>query len=181
MIQIAARIDKGAAGFGHLLAVDRHKTVNADFSRGAVLSTAQHGWPEQRVEVDDILADKMVQLGLGVFIPVVIKIHALTVAKIFKAGHIAYWCIQPDIEVLARGTGEFKTKVGCIAADIPFLQSAVQPLAKFVGDFRLHCATARPIFQELGKLGQLKEVVGRLFLDGGGPGDCRYWIDQVGG
>ena len=60
MIQIAAGIDKGAAGLAHLLAIDRHKTMDADFAWGAVVGTLQHGWPEQGMEVNNILADKMV-------------------------------------------------------------------------------------------------------------------------
>ena len=75
-----------------------------------------------------------------------IKIQALAVAEILKAGHIANGCIQPDIEVLARRIGNFKAEVGGIATDIPLLQAAVEPLAQLVGYFVLHRTTAGPLF-----------------------------------
>ena len=60
VVQVTAGIDKGAAGFGHFLAVNGNKTVHTDFCRRAELGAAEHGGPEQGVEVDNILADKVV-------------------------------------------------------------------------------------------------------------------------
>ena len=160
MIEIAARIDKGAARFRHLLAINRDKAVHANLGGGAEFGTAQHGGPKQRMEVNYIFADKMVELSSAISLPVVIEIHAFAIAEIFKAGHIADWRIQPDIKVLARRIGNLKAKVGSIATDIPLLQAAVEPLAEFVGHFFLHRATARPVLQKLSKLRQLKEIVG---------------------
>ena len=146
--------------------------MDAHFGRGAVVGAFKHGGPEQGMEVNNILTDKMVQLGGAVGGPVLIEVDVIAIAEIFKGGHIANWGIQPDIEVLARRIGYFKAKVGGVAADIPFLQAAIQPFAKFVGHFGLHGTTAGPFLQELSKFWQLKEIMGRLFLDGGGPRDC---------
>ena len=131
------------------------------------------------MKVNYIFANKMVELSSAISLPVVIEIHAFAIAEIFKAGHIADWRIQPHIKVLARRIGNLKAKVRSIATDIPLLQAAVEPLPKLVGHFFLHRATARPVLQKLGKLRQLKEIVGRGFFDGGGPRDRRHRIDQI--
>ena len=146
MIQIAAGIDKGAARLGHLLAIHRYKTMDTDFCGGAELGTLEHGGPEQGVEVDDIFTDKVIQLGFAVFIPVMIKIYAFSVAQVFKAGHVANRRIQPHIKILAWGIGYFEAKVGGVAADIPFLQAAFQPFTQLVSHFWLHGTAAGPVF-----------------------------------
>ena len=64
VLEIGARLDEGAARLGHLLAVHGQEAVREDRGRGAEARAAQHGRPEQGVEVDDVLADEVVQLGL---------------------------------------------------------------------------------------------------------------------
>src|SRR5690606_14554170 len=89
VVQVAAGVDKGAPGFGHLLAVDGQKAVDANLGGGAVTGAAEHGGPEQGVEIDDILADKVVQLGAGVGAPEAVEIQPLAVAEVLEAGHVA--------------------------------------------------------------------------------------------
>ena len=171
MLQIAASIDKGAPGLAHFFAINGHKAVYANLGGGAVIGTLEHGWPKQGVEVNNILADKMVQLGTAVGGPVLVEVYAVAVAEIFKCGHIANGGIQPDIKIFAWSIGDFKTKVGCITADIPFLQPAIQPFAQFIGYLSLHGAAAGPFLQKLSELRKLKKVVSRLFFNGCGPRD----------
>ena len=62
-LQIALRGDEGAARLGHLLAVDGQEAVREYRRRAAVAGAMQHRRPEQRVEVADVLADEVIQLG----------------------------------------------------------------------------------------------------------------------
>ena len=94
----------------------------------------QHGRPEQAVEVDDVLADKVIQLGIAVRCPVAVEVEAVLVAVMLEAGHVANRRIQPDIEVLARVAGNLEAEVGRLAGDIPGLQAGLQPLIQLVGD-----------------------------------------------
>src|SRR6185437_8873948 len=65
--QVPQRVDPGAAGFGHLLAVHGQVAVNVDVIRHFVgrAGELEHRRPEQRVEVDDVLADEMNLLSVG--------------------------------------------------------------------------------------------------------------------
>ena len=139
--------------------------MNTDFGRCAEFGAGEHGGPKQRMEIDNILADKMVELSWAVFFPEMIEIDIFSIAEIFKACHVAYWRVEPNIKVLARRVGNFKTKVGGVTADIPLLQATVEPFAQLVGHFVLHCAAAGPLFQKLGKFRQLEKVVGRGFFN----------------
>ena len=181
MVQIGTGIDKGAAGFGHLLAIDGEKTVHAYLIGRAKAGAAEHGGPEQGVEVDDVLADKMVQLAACAPGPETIKVDVFPTAEVFEAGHVADGGIQPDVEVLARGIGNFKTEIRGIPADIPLLQAGVQPLAQFIGDFLAHVTGAGPVFQKVRECGQGKKIMGRGLGHRRGAGYGRFGIDQVGG
>ena len=75
MIQVGTGLDKGAARLGHLGTVDGDKTVSVNRRGRAVFRCAQHGRPEQGVEVDDVLADKVVQLGAGILVPVFVEVQ----------------------------------------------------------------------------------------------------------
>ena len=77
------------------------------------------------MEINNILANKMVQLSGAIFAPVLIEIDIALIAEMFKCRHVANWRIQPNVKIFARRIGDFKTKIGCIATDIPFLQTAV--------------------------------------------------------
>src|SRR5690554_159352 len=145
----------------------------------AEASVMQHRWPEQSVEVDDVLANEVIDLGRGIHLPEVLEIHIFSITEVFEAGEIANRCIQPNIEKLTGSIRDFKTKIGCITAYIPLLQTCIQPLSKLIGHLWLQGATAGPLGQEVGKLRQLEEIVLRLLLDGGGAGYRRAWINQL--
>ena len=66
--QVLERVQAGAAAFAHLLAVvHRQKAVHKNIGRRFAAAEMQHGRPEQGVEGDDVLADEVVllQIGLG--------------------------------------------------------------------------------------------------------------------
>jgi len=117
------------------------------------------------VKIDDVFADKMVQLGVAVFTPKFVKIQTLLVAQVFKAGHVADRRIQPNVKIFARRIGDFKTEIRRIAADVPLLQAAVQPFGQFVADFRLQMAGVSPLAQHLAKVGQIEKVMHRIFIN----------------
>ena len=72
----------------------------------------QNGRPEQGVKVHDVLADKMVDLGITVFAPVIVKIQAaVTITQVPEARYVADRCIQPDIEVLVVCPRNLKPKI----------------------------------------------------------------------
>ncbi len=155
--------------------------MHADAGGGAIAGTVEHGGPEQGVEVDDVLADKVVKLRLRVPLPEGIEVQPFPVAQVLEAGHVADGGIQPDVEILARRAGNLETEVGGVAADIPFPQATLQPLVKFVGGFLGHVAGADPVFQEIDKIREFEKIVGRRLFHRHGAGDGRAGIDQLGG
>ena len=125
--------DEGATPLGHLLAVHGEKAVHEDARGLAKTRTAEHRRPEQRVKVDDVLADEMVQLGArsvaggrdavgrlavsarrSAAAPVIFE-HQPGIgpsAEFQKTRHVADGRIEPDIEVLAGFTRNFEAEVG---------------------------------------------------------------------
>ena len=98
------------------------------------------------MEINNIFADKMVQLSWAIFAPIMIEVDILLIAKMLKRRHIADWRIQPDLKIFARRIGDFKAKIGRIATDIPLLKTGFKPFPQLVGNLILNSATARPGF-----------------------------------
>ncbi|MOA31459.1 hypothetical protein D3C78_1526190 [compost metagenome] len=85
MLQVGAGLDESAARFGHLGAVHRHIAVHEQIGRFAEVTAFQHRRPEQAVEINDVLADKVIQLGGGVLAPELVKVQIATlVAQVFE-------------------------------------------------------------------------------------------------
>ena len=82
VVDIAARGDEGAARLAHLLAVDGEEAVREQFGRRAEAGVLQHGGPEQRVEIQDVLADEVVELGVGALFPVVVEVDAASLRTV---------------------------------------------------------------------------------------------------
>ena len=146
----------------------------------AIAHTAEHGRPEQGVEVDDVLADEMIELGAVTGLPVSIEVIAAALAEHLEAGHVAHGRIQPHVEVFARLVGNLEAEIRCIAADVPLLQPAVQPLAELVGDGFLQRAAACPGLEHVGEGRQREEEVLGVFLHRSGARQCGARVDQVG-
>ena len=182
VVQVGARLDKGAAGFRHLLAVDGQVAVDVDRGWLAVAGAFEHGGPEQGVEVDDVLTDEVVQLGGGVLGPVGVEVQFRAfAAEVFEAGHIANRSVQPDVEILAGLVGDFKAEVRRIAGDVPLLQASIQPFGNLVGDGVLQGAAAGPGLQHGLEVRQLEEEVLGVAQHRHGAGDGRTWVLQFGG
>ena len=105
----------------------------------------QHGRPEKRVEIEDVLADEMIELRGGIRRPKSIEIQPIGAAEILKTRHVADGSIQPDIKILARRAGNLETKIGLITGDIPVLKACVKPFVELVDDFGLQSAGSGPL------------------------------------
>ena len=181
VFQVGACLDEGAAGLGHFLPVNGQVTMHIDAGRLAKACAMQHGRPEQGVEVDDVLADEMVQFSPGVGSPEGVKVEfRAACAQVLEAGHVADRGVEPDVEVLAGFAGNLEAEVGGITADVPFLQFVVQPFVNLVGHGLLQGTTAGPLFQHGLKFRQLEEEVPGVLEHRGGAGDGRARIFQLG-
>ena len=131
--EISQRADAGAAGLGHLLAGHRDEAVRVDVIGYFVGRSGefQHCRPEQRVEVDDVLAYEMQLLGVG-------SREKLREASMFAACarlagvevvlqrcEIADGGVQPHIEIFARSVGDRNAEVGGVAGNVPVVERFV--------------------------------------------------------
>ena len=137
LVEIALRRDEGAAALAHLLSADSQIAVGEDAGRRAQASIFQRGWPEQRVKIQDVLADEMINLGVGIGLPVFIEVEAVLRAVILERGEVADRRVEPDIEELARRVGDLEAEVGRIARNVPVAQIAFEPFLHLVSGFRL--------------------------------------------
>ena len=70
-------IDDVAEGFGHLAAVEKQPAVAEHFFRQRQVERHEHGWPDDRVEPDDLLAYK-VHVARPVSVEVVVRVVSVT-------------------------------------------------------------------------------------------------------
>ncbi len=178
MIQVGARHDEGAPGFGHLGAVHGDEAVAEDGGGLAQAGAVEHGRPEQTVEIDDVLADEVIQLGVGIRFPVVVEIDAFALAQILEAGHVAHRRVHPHVEILTGIAGDFEAEVGRFPGDVPGLQ-VFHPLLQLVGHAFLQRAGAGPFTQQRLELGQVEEQLGGFFLHRGGAAHRGIRVDQL--
>ncbi|MCY1174379.1 hypothetical protein D9M73_145790 [compost metagenome] len=124
------------------------------------------------MEVDDVLADEVVQLGLGAFVPEGVEVQLRAAcAEVLEAGHVADWRIQPYVEVFARLTRDLEAEVRRVAGDVPLLQAGVQPFSQLVGYRVLQGAASGPLLQHGLEVWQLEEEVLGITQYRGGTGD----------
>ena len=192
--QVALRGDERAAALGHLLAVNGEEAVGEDLGRGAVAGVLQHGGPEQGVEVEDVLADEMHQLGVAARAQegVLLDCGACGLAPgdvIGEAAEVADRRVEPDVEeLLALGAGNREAEVGRIARDVPIGEPVftllAEPLLHLVGGLGLQpLAALGEAAQErlAARVREAKEVVLGGAPLGLGAGDHRVGVVQLGG
>ena len=136
----------------------------------------QHGWPEQGMKIQNVLADKMMQLGGATRLPPGFKAPGLFAAQVQKAGHVTHRRIQPDIKILAGRIGNFKPEVGRITGDVPILQAGSEPFIEFVGHCILQGAGAGPLAQHGFEVAELEKQMFRFALHRCGAADHRDGI-----
>ncbi len=187
-VQVAQRIDAGAARLGHLLARDADEAVHEDVVGHLVrrAGEVQHRRPEQGVEVDDVLADEMDLLVPGQHL---LPVEPLLAAVVLQAGEVADRRVEPDVEVLLLGdVGHADAEIGRVARDVPVAERlvalAVEPLDGLVEHLRLDAAGGREPFADevlALRVGQAEEEVLRGAQLGPGPGERGVRVLQRGG
>ena len=162
--------------------------MREDLRRRAVAGMGQFGRPEQRVEVEDVLADEVVELGARIGPEPVVEVEAVAVAQVPERAHVADRRVEPDVVVLARRIGDLEAEIGRVARDVPVgqlvLPGGAQPFLHLVGGFRLQCAAllAGVAAQEgfAARVGELEEVVLGSAQLGPGAGYGRVRVVEVG-
>ncbi len=139
----------------------------------------QHGRPEQRVEVADVLADEVVQFDVAVDLEERVDIETLRIAERLQAAEVADRRIEPDIEILAGMAGDLEAEVGRVARDVPILQARLEPFGE-LGAHRCLQRTARdPIAQHRLEAAEGEEEMFGLAPDGRAARERRARIDEI--
>ena len=193
LLEIALGGDESAARLGHLLPVHRQEAVGEDPGGGTVARVVQHGRPEQGVEVEDVLADEVVQLRVRAPLGVGRHIDGGRARRqVAETAEVADGRVQPDVEELSRGAGDLEAEVGRVAGDVPVRQLVValgsQPFLHLVGRLGLQRRLGRelargPAAQEVlaARVGQLEEVMLRGLAHGRGARHGGIGVLQLGG
>ena len=194
-VHVALRRDAGPARLRHLLAGEGDEAVDEDVVGGLAAREMQHRRPEQRVEVDDVLADEVVLLdgGIGEEGREVARLaqsrRGAGIEVPLQRREVADRGVEPDVEVLLRRAfrqvGDLDAEVGRVARDVPVGERGAafaQPLLDLVEHLGLQRRRLRPLLQERDDLGRRQpeeEVLGRAHL-GRRAGDRRVGMLQVG-
>ena len=164
----------------------------------------QHGRPEQRMEVDDVLADEMhltvrpLRILTGLRVDEGIEVQAALLAQRLQRGQVAHRGVQPHVEILTRRIRDGNAEVGFIARDVPVGQRvagtfalgrasvgciAAQPFARLVGHLGLQPALRQPVVQELAaaRIGEAEEIVLGAADDRRAAGQGGIGVDEVSG
>ena len=168
VVQVRRGIDKSASRLRHLRTPAGNKAVRMHPRRRAELRRRQHRGPEEGVEIDDVLADEVMHLTVGVGAPELVEVDVRPSAVVLEARHVSDASIHPHVEVFALGTRNLEAEVRRVPADIPRLQTLVEPLGELVGDLRLNRTASGPGLQEVLGLGQVDEIVHGRLQDGHG-------------
>ena len=86
--------------------------MNKNLIRPLETSCAKHSRPEEAVEANDVLADEVIKLGLGI-------VPHLQAPEILQGSDVADGSIHPDIEELVLIARNLETKVGSVARNAP--------------------------------------------------------------
>ena len=155
-LEIAQRRQAGAAALRHLLAArQRDEAVHVDRVGRLATREAQHRRPEQRVEVDDVLADEVHLLDAFVGDELVEALRVAVggglagVEVALQRREVADRRVEPHVEVLARRVRDRDAEVRLVARDVPVGEAAVrrqlpvgvglaeQPFGRLVADLGL--------------------------------------------
>jgi hypothetical protein len=187
-LEVAQRAQAGAAALAHLLAAHGDEAVHEHMVGHLAAAEVQHGRPEQRVEVDDVLADEVHLLDRRIG-QVGVDIVPAPGEQVGERGEVAHGRVEPDVEVLARRVGDLDAEVGRVARDVPVAQAAAavfglgEPFADLVGHLGLQLAVLRPLFEEghAARVGQAEEVVLAALAHRHRARQRGVWVLQIGG
>ena len=132
--------DECAPALRHLLAIDGEESVGEDAGGGAIAGQLQGGRPEQRMKIEDVLADEMNHLGAGRACRRGIGERGEVdrrpvIAQVAEAAQVADGRIEPDVKILAGRVGDLEAEVGRVARDVPVVEAGIEPFADLVAGF----------------------------------------------
>ena len=135
--------------------------MNLHPRRHAEASGFQNAWPEQSVEVNNVLPNEMVDLGI-VTLPPIFQLLVVGVAPLLRRTDVANRGIKPDVPIIAGRVGDLETEVRGWPGNVPipklllaFVRFLIAQKMAFqiIGDFWLKCIpTLDPLFEEIMKL-----------------------------
>ena len=144
MVEVCARVDERSLRLRHLLSVDGEEAVHEDLVGLLEPRDVQHARPEQAVEADDVLADEVVMLNLGLGFgaargpvaraPPVLELLPVPLAPVAERGEVSDRRVDPDVEELAGVSRDLESEVRCVARDAPSAQGLLEPLEELVRD-----------------------------------------------
>ena len=148
--------------------------MDVDLRRQAESGRLQHRRPEERVEIRDVLADEVVDLGRRAAPPVV-ETLAVAVAPLPGRGQVADRGVEPHVPVIARTVGNLEAEIRRRPRHVPVVQRLAEEMAlQIIG----HLALQRPA---LGDPLVLEEPVQPLDVDEqvAGGADLRLRAESV--
>src|ERR1700690_2234983 len=137
-----------------------------DAGRLALAGAFQNGRPEQRVKIQDVLADEMVQFGARVRIEEIVEPQLCPCAQLREAREVADRRVEPNIEILPRGVGYLESEVGRVARDVPVLEALRKPFVELVRNVALYGAAIDPGLESRFERAQAEEIMLRLAPNG---------------
>ena len=179
VLEVGGGGDEGAFALGHLRAVDHEEAVDEDLGGGAPAGGLELGGPEEAVEADDVLADEVVDLGLGVLPPVLEGLPA-RLGPGPEGGHVADGRVEPDVEVLVLVAGDLEAEIGRVAGDVPAAEGLVEPLQELVGGAFVG-VIGEPFPEEVAAGLELHEELLAPAHDGLAAADGAVGVPEVGG
>ena len=121
----------------------------------------EHGGPEEGVEVDDVLADEVDDVAVGVPRPVRLDVLGwhLLLRPVLGGAQVADRRVEPDVEVLGVLAGDLEAEVRRVAGDVPVAQGLREPAVDRAADLGLQGARGGPPLEELLVVREAHEVV----------------------
>ena len=92
--------------------------MDVDFLRQAEASDLKHGRPKERVKVNDVLANEVMNFGIRVSPPGV-KRFTMAITPLLRRSHVTDGCVEPDKPVVSRTIRNLKSKIRCGPRDVP--------------------------------------------------------------
>ena len=110
MLEVLARPYLRPLALGHFFAIDGEKAMDVNEGREGVASRFEDTRPEEGVEVGDVLADEMMDLGVGT-LPPVLELFAVAFAPLVGGCDVSDRGIEPYIPIVAGAVGNRETKI----------------------------------------------------------------------
>ena len=176
--QVLRRQDKRTARFAHLLAVDRQKSMRMDLMRQRKPCHLEHRRPKQRVEVDDIFANKMPNLRV-LIVPIRIERFAIRLTPRFRRRNVSNRRIHPYVKIFLRIPRYLKPKIRLIARYIPILKPLFNPRLDEVPHFVVERRRRGKRIEKFAQIAQRYEQMARFMDDGDRIVEHAMRIDQL--